>query len=254
MFGITRRRPVFVYHNHLDETVWNRDATMRAVVKNALNTMVGSYISYMHRAGLPITHDMISDILIHGSVADYYWDSTSDIDICIIMDWAPLREKFPDVDVYTLMKSLLLSWYRRYRIRIVGHGVDVEVADLNAPAHGENLWKIGSRYSLMHDAWIVRPNLLSPDAVRDIRRAALEKYREIEREYKNICRNKMSAGFVDAFLGRLWAERDVALHENTNSCVCPGAMAFRMARRTGILRDLFERAAQNRSRNFNVKY
>ncbi len=254
MFGITRRRPVFIYHNHLDETVWNRDATMRAVVKNALNTMVGAYISYMHRAGLPITHDMISDILIHGSVADYYWDSASDIDICIIMDWAPLREKFPDVNLYTLMKSLLLSWYRSYRIRIVGHGVDVEVADLNAPAHGENLWKTGSRYSLMHDAWIVRPNLLSPDAVRDIRRAALEKYREIECEYKNICRNKMSAGFVDAFLTRLWAERDVALHENTNSCVCPGAMAFRMARRTGILRDLSERAAQNRSKNFNVKY
>lgn len=254
MFSIMRRRPVFIYHNHLDDTIWNRDATMRVVVKNALNTMVGSYISYMRRAGLPITQDMISDILIHGSVADYYWDSTSDIDICIIIDYAPLREKFADVDLYTLMKSLLLSWYRNYRIRIVGHGVDVEVADLNAPAYGENLWKTGSRYSLMHGAWIVRPNLLPPDAVRDIRRAALEKYRKIEREYKNICHNKMSAGFVDTFLARLWAERRAAFEENPNTGVFPDTMAFRMVRRTGILRDLSERAARNRSKNFNVKY
>lgn len=247
-----KRRAKFIYNTKLDSCIWCPDGQMNKLASNALQLVAWNYIRYLQHIGFPLPDNMIHDIFVHGSTSNYYYDDTSDIDICIVADLSKMRETFNGVDIYVLLKSALGSWLRNYRIRICGRGVDIEVADVNNPRYAENVYKVGSAYSLARDSWIRRPQLLKDDEVRTIRRAARVKYREIRRMYHKICHDKMAPDFIETFLARLTHERKESYAGNFMQPITAETMAFRMARRCGILRDLRERAMKQRSRDFNL--
>ncbi len=247
-----KHRAKFIYNTKLDPRIWNTDGNMNTLTSNALQLVAWNYIRYLQHVGFPLPDSMINDIFIHGSTSNYYYDDTSDIDICIVADLSKMSETFPGVEIYPLLKSALGAWLRNYRIKICGRGVDIEVADVSSPRYGENIYKVGSAYSLARDEWIRRPELLKPDEVRQIRRDARVKFRKIQKMYKKIRRDKMAPDFIETFLARLTHNRKASYAGNFMQPITAETMAFRMARRCGILRDLRERAAKQRSKNFNL--
>ncbi len=247
-----RRRAKFIYNTQLDSRIWCSDGQMNKLVSNALQLIAWNYIRYLQHIGFPLPDNMIRDIFIHGSTSNYYYDDTSDIDICIVADLSDMREKFDGIDIYVLLKSALGAWLRNYCIKVCGRGVDIEVADAGHPRYAENVYKVGSAYSLAQDKWIRRPQLLKDSEVRAIRRAARVKYHEIRRMYRKICHDKMASDFIETFLERLTHERKKSYADNFMQPVTAETMAFRMARRCGMLRDLRNRAMKQRSRDFNL--
>lgn len=85
-----------------------------------------------------------------------------------------------------------------------------------------------------------------------IRRNARMQFREIRKMYRKIRRNKMESDFIETFLLRLTHERKESYAGNFLQPVTAETMAFRMARRCGILRDLRNRVTRQRSKNFNL--
>ncbi len=243
----------FIYHKNLDRRIWTDGMVMRELVSNALQIATWGYIASMQKMGFPLSDDAIHDIFIHGSTANYYYDDTSDIDICIVADLSGMRAAFPGVDLYTLMKSALGSWRRNYRVRICGRGVDFEIVDINdVPRFGPNAYKVGGMYSIMRDEWI-RPTIrLRDDQIRTIRRDARHEFRQIYRMYRKIVRDGMAPDFIETFLARLTTQRRQTFYDSPAQPVSARTMAFRMARRCGIVRDLRERAIWHRSKNFNL--
>lgn len=246
--------PQFIYHSALEPNMWDKSGKLRPLVSNALQICTWGYIASMQRMGFPIADNDIKEIFLHGSTSNYYYDSSSDIDVCIVMDLSAMRAAFPGVDLHGLMKSALGSWRRNYRTQICGRRVDFEIVDSNdAPRFGPNAYKVGSFYSIPRDVWLRAPIKLSKSEIRKIRRQAHAQFRNLRRMYLKILRDKMASDFIETFIGRVGQERNQSFYDNPVQPVTPQTMAFRMARRCGMLMDLHERAAWLRSKNFNVE-
>lgn len=246
--------PRFIYHSTQEPNMWDKDGRLRPLVSNALQICTWGYIGFMQKIGFPIADDDIKEIFVHGSTTNFYYDSTSDIDVCILMDMTAMRAALPGMDLNALMKSALGSWRRNYRIRICGRGVDFEIVDINeVPRYGPMAYKVGPMYSIPRDVWLRRPVRLEKREIRQIRRQAHAQFRNLRRMYIKIVQDKMASDFIETFIGRLGQERKQSYAENPVQPITPRTMAFRMARRCGILRDLRERAAWLRSKNFNVE-
>ena len=124
---------------------------------NSLQMIVWHYIAYMQNAGLPIDDNDIVDIFLHGSTSNYYYDDTSDIDICIVMDVERLSAALRGINIYTITKALQIAWMRKHKIRIYGRGVDISIVDVRQPKYGPDVYKVGPAYSLPRDMWLRRP-------------------------------------------------------------------------------------------------
>lgn len=247
-----RTWPRFIYHKSLDPNIWDENDQMNKLVSNSLQLIAWNYIRFMQKVGLPIPNQCIRDIFIHGSSTNYYYDKNSDIDICIVADLGPLREKLSGVEPRAVLKSMQGAWMRNYRIRVCGRNIDIEVVEVTTPKYGPNMYKVGSAYSIARDEWIRHPERLGADQIRTIRRQAKRQYRAIHRMYRQICRQNMQPDFIETFLRRLMSERKASYAAHPDQPVTAETMAFRMARRRGIQFTLGERAARLRSRSFNV--
>ena len=245
--------PRFIYHKSLEPNIWTETGKMNKLVSNSLQLIAWNYIRFMPRVGLHIPDDCIRDIFVHGSTTNYYYDENSDIDICIVADLSPMREKLAGIDLRTIIKSMLGAWLRKYRIRVCGRGIDIEVVEVSTPMYGPDMYKVGSAYSIARDEWIRRAERLTGEQFRAIRAEAKRQYREIYHMYRQICRENMQPDFIDTFLQRLMADRKASYAAHPEQPVTAETMAFRMARRRGIQRTLGERATKMRSRSFNVE-
>mgnify|MGYP000021941868 FL=1 len=248
-----RNWPRFIYHKSLEPNIWTDAGKMNKLVSNSLQLIAWGYIRFMQRVGLPIPDECIRDIFIHGSTTNYYYDENSDIDICIVADLSPMREKLSGIELRTILKSMQGAWMRNYRLRVCGRGIDIEVVEVTTPKYGPNMYKVGSAYSIARDEWIRHAERLSDEQIHEVRTEAKRQYREIRRMFYQICRENMQPDFIETFLKRLMADRKASYAEHPAQPVTAETMAFRMARRRGIQRTLGERATKLRSRNFNVE-
>lgn len=249
---LSRQLPYVKYNNKLEPHIWAPNGDMNTLVSNSLKMIAWGYIAYLQRVGLPISDDMIFDIFVHGSTTNYYYNDFSDIDICIVADLNRLQALLPNVDLYILLKAMLGAWLRNYRIRVCGRGVDIEIVNAANPKYGPGAYKVGSAYSILADKWIHEPIKLSRTELRNIRRSARKKYRMVCKMYRKIKHDKMASDFIETFLMRMMHDRKESYAQNSRQPITAETMAFRLVRQRGILRKLNERAARQRSRNFNL--
>jgi predicted nucleotidyltransferase len=88
----------------------------------------------------------IIDIQLVGSIANYNYTASSDLDIHIILDFSDINE-----DIYLVKKAIdgdRFMWNLRHNIVIKGHDVEIYVQDKN-----EELTSSG-KYSLMNHKWL----------------------------------------------------------------------------------------------------
>lgn len=244
--------PAFVYNRRLEPNLWAPDMQLRTMPSNSLQMIVWHYIAYMQNVGLPVKDEDIVDVFLHGSTSNYYYDSTSDIDICIVMDIRRLSNALPGVDIFALTKAMKIAWMRNRRIRIYGRGVDISVVDVAQPKYGPGMYKVGPAYSLPRDMWIRRPMRLGDAEIRTLRRQAHKIYRRYKKLFLECYKNKMSDTFLDTFLSRLWSERIDAYSVSPQQPITPETMAFRMMRRCGILNKIKVRMETIKNKNFTL--
>lgn len=244
--------PAFVYNRRLEPNLWAPDMQLRTMPSNSLQMIVWHYIAYMQNVGLPIKDEDILDIFLHGSTSNYYYDPTSDIDICIVMDMRRLCTALPGIDIFAMTTALKIAWLRSRRIRIYGRGIDISIVDVAQPKYGPGVYKVGPAYSLPRDMWIRRPVRLSNPEIRALRRHADKIYRRYKKLFRECYKNKMSDTFLDTFLSRLWSERRAAYSSSPLQPITPETMAFRMMRRCGVLNKIKVRLETLKNKNFTL--
>ncbi len=240
------------YHPQLEPKLWMKNGKLNQLASNALQMAAWDYIAFMQNAGISLNDSDIIDIFIHGSTTNYYYDESSDIDICIVANLDNMQSGMPGCDLHAIAKAMQNSWMRKNIIKIYGRGIDITIVDVRSPKYGPNQYKVGSAYSLPGDEWIHKPIKLTQTQIRDIRRQARIKYKEFVKLYRRLARNKMNDTFIDTMIGRLWFERRNAYAQSPQQPITPDTMAFRMIRRHGVLQHAKSRMAQLRSKNFNL--
>lgn len=250
------RRAKFVYNASLEPHLFDADDQLRPLVVDALMLVANNWLGYLQRLGFPIAASDIRDVVVYGSITNYYYDADSDIDIVIYADLKKLVKSMPEIDIGSVTRALLFAWTKSFDLRILGRNIDMHVEDATEMRDGLVMSKPGSMYSLMRRCWIRRPQMLSNDVVKQIRRDAIARYRKIRQTYYEICLNKMGPEFIQEYIKQLRDERDNVIH-NTSHVVQPVSaveMAFRMARKVGILDDLNARIARQSVKNFDLSF
>ena len=242
----------FIYHKNLDAKIWDKSGNMNMLVQNALMMVAWGYIAYLQENGFAISDADIKDIFVHGSTTNYYYDDTSDIDICIVADMTRMMEKFPNTNLAVMLKAMLGSWKRNYFIKIAGRNVDISFADVDRPYYAPGYYKVGPAYSLVQEGWIRKPVRLDSKSLRVIKGRAKKKYRGYARMYKIIKARKMGDLYIETFLNKINMDRERSLGIDFAQPITVETMAFRMLRHRGMTRGLRLRVRRLRSRNFNV--
>ena len=237
---------MFRYHKTLAPRVWESRVRLNPLVNQTLQMAVWEFMRYLSVvANLPIDKSDVVDVFIHGSITNYYWDRCSDVDVCIVVDLSRLRAVMPGDDV-VILRALKWAWKRKFNISIFGRGVDITIIDKSDKS------KVGSKYSLLRDCWIVTPVRISDAQLRQIRVAARGRYRVIMRQCRYILRHNKPHDFIDSYLNSLQQMRTNSMYLSPNQPITPMTMAFKMARNTRIFRKLRRRAKESCSANFKL--
>jgi len=105
----------------------------------------------------------IHDIVLTGSLANYNWSNFSDVDLHIVVDFDEIgdRKDSNSVAVHNIFKEFFDAkervWNERYNIKIKGYDVEIYVQDIDQPHVSSGV------YSILHDKWIIEPNIKSPN-------------------------------------------------------------------------------------------
>ena len=238
------------YHNTLNKKIWNADGKINPRVAQILIAMAREYIRYLGAiVGLPISEQDIYDITIHGSLADYYYDKHSDIDLCIAVDLTELQKRIPNINTVLLFNSLTRTWKRNFIISIFGIKVDIILSEKQYFLNNLKI-NIDAFYSLVHDAWIHTPKKLDKQELKNVSNMTKKRYKTIMRQCKRLLQNKATSDEIDEYLIMLKKHR----HQCQKNSVTPSVnFAFKMARNTGIFYKLLKKSNKRATQQFFVK-
>jgi len=161
------------YQKELCQDIWNGDIIKEKIKKKLIKIAKDFYDDID-------LETEIKDIVLTGSMANYNYTESSDIDVHIIIDFADVNED--TVLVKRAVDGQRFIWNLRHNITIKGHDVELYVQDDDEEHRSSGL------YSLFNDKWIIKPTYNPPDiedididVKYDARLYAIEKFEKLSK-------------------------------------------------------------------------
>jgi hypothetical protein len=104
-----------------------------------------------------VPEELVSDITLTGSLANYTWTENSDVDLHIVLDFDAVEGDPEMVDQY--YKSIKNVWNNNHDVMICGHEVEIYVQDVQEEHSSSGI------FSLSKNKWLVKPSLKTSDVV-----------------------------------------------------------------------------------------
>lgn len=131
-------------HDTLNPLIWDSDMKIKTDVRKALLMNAKRFIEFCDAENLTF-----ADIILTGSMANYNYNESSDLDVHVLLDFKQISENKEFVgDFFKLKKRL---WEDTLPIQIKGHDVEMYFQDTAEPHHSSGT------YSLIKDGWIRKP-------------------------------------------------------------------------------------------------
>ena len=124
--------------------IWDSEDQMNEEVRKVLLKNVIEFIKYCK-----VDKQDFKDVTVTGSLANYNYTETSDIDVHILMDFDQISEDKEFVGEYFKNKKNL--WSEAYPATIKGHDVELYIQDTSESHTSTGV------YSLITDKWLTKP-------------------------------------------------------------------------------------------------
>lgn len=220
--------PSIEIKDSLNMNVWQSEDRIKPEISSRL---VRIALDFMESIQVP--HEIISDIIITGSLANYNWTEYSDIDLHILLNFRDVDENVKLVrDFFNAKKS---DWNKMHQIYIKEHEVEIYVQDVSEPHISTGV------YSLLEDLWNVKPNRFVPKidykTVETKAKSLIDQIKRLEEMYeKNNYEAVQNVGaLIKDKIKRLrrcgLAEKGIYSIEN---------LAFKTLRNSGYIKKLFD--------------
>ncbi|MBR4891763.1 MAG: nucleotidyltransferase domain-containing protein [Alphaproteobacteria bacterium] len=246
-------RRKFQYHKTLAPYIWDNSAEINQLVSQSLQMMVAEYIRYLGNViGLPISSEDIVDIFIHGSIANYYWDKHSDIDLCIVADLSKLNKTLPNLDKLLFFRNMYWGWRSSFGVSLFGHNVDIFILD-TTEVQSVFTNTVDTFFSLFSNKWAIPPKRVPDEELNALQKTTYKKYRVIKRQCKHILKQKMTYDFIDAYLVALKRHRRKNSTSSYNYMITSTQMAFKMARNSGMFSKLQKASRRQKSKRYTME-
>lgn len=138
-----------IYNNVLCPDLWSTDSKLNPEVRVRLLEIAKDFYEKTKFVA------PIKDIQIMGSIANYNWNSESDIDVHIIIDFKQLS--MPEDTASKTTKVLSSQWNDEHDIEIKNHKVELNIQPIT-----DTKQHVTGVYSLVKDAWVRVPTKNNP--------------------------------------------------------------------------------------------
>jgi len=155
------------YHKKLNPKFWLNKHLKSNIRKNLLN--LGKY--YFKTLELD-PKVKLKDIIFTGSLANYNYTDSSDIDLHIVIDYKDVSDDVDFVMNYFLQKRA--AWEISNDVKINSHPVEIYVQDINEQTVGKS-----AMYSILTNKWIKKPKYKIPDVDKHQVTQKVNKYLDI---------------------------------------------------------------------------
>lgn len=180
----------------------------------------------------------ISDIVLTGSLANYNYTDSSDLDVHVLVDFS--KSKVDKKALKTAVDGIRFIWNLRHDIKIRGHEVELYVQDVNEPHTSTGL------YSLLDRKWIKVPKFDLPKAKDS---DVILKVESLANEINNLESKLVSVSSVsknskdlhkraNKLLQKIYKMRKEGLSSNGETSV--GNLAFKKLRSEGYITKLID--------------
>ena len=130
-------------NDSLNPKLWNVDV-LKPSVKNKLVEIANEFYD-----NLDLVKKALIDITFTGSLANYNYNKSSDIDLHLIVDFSKIDNNKFLVGEY--FKAMSRDWNRLHEIKIKGYEVEIYVQDSSEPHHSTGV------FSLLSNSWVDKP-------------------------------------------------------------------------------------------------
>jgi hypothetical protein len=217
------------YHKELNPKIWKNNQ-MDPEVRQKLLAIAQDFWESLK---LEVT---VIDMQLTGSIANFNWNESSDLDVHIIIDFAQV-----DNNVDLVRKALdgqRFMWNQRHNVVIKDHDVETYVQ------HKDEQHIASGLFSILQNKWIIIPTWKEPMIdQKDIS----EKTRVIKEELKLIQKKVKSAkgndaqvlyDYLDRFKKKIMQDRKSGLAEGGEFSV--ENLVFKELRRDGTIEDIID--------------
>jgi hypothetical protein len=220
------------YHKELNPKIWNNNQMDPEIRKTLL--LVAQDFWESLKLEVPIV-----DIQLTGSIANFNWNESSDLDVHIIIDFATV-----DDNVELVRKALdgqRFIWNQRHNVILKGHDVETYVQDQNEQHIASGL------FSILKNQWIIVPTWKDPQIDQ---KDVSEKVRVIKKELALINREVGSAreekaqqlyDYLERFKKKIMQDRKTGLAAGGEFSV--ENMVFKELRRDGTIEEIIDTLA-----------
>jgi len=160
----------------LNMNVWQSEERLKPEITGRLIRIA---IDFLESLGLD--QDVIKDITLTGSLANYNWTEFSDIDLHIIAEFRYVDDNTDLVrDFFNAKKA---DWNKTHQIMIKSHEVEIYVQDIREPHISTGV------YSLLEDEWLIKPGRQIPkidyESVKIKAKSIMDQIDRVEDLYSN---------------------------------------------------------------------
>lgn len=159
-FSLNEEKIGSFYNDMLNPKFWDKYTTKNDATKWVFDPMVRKKLvriaNDFFEKYADILGDLeIDDIQLTGSIANYTYTNSSDLDIHVLVDLSRIKS---DKDVLkAATNGIRFVWNLRHDVKIRGHEVELYLQDSNEPHVSSGL------YSLKENKWIKNPKFDPPD-------------------------------------------------------------------------------------------
>jgi hypothetical protein len=130
--------------DELDPVIWDGKASLKNYLSEHLYKIAKDFFSV-----LGLDWQLVKDITITGSLANYNWSKYSDIDLHLIVDYDQVDENQKLVKDF--FRNASAMWNRTHDIKVKGHDVEIYVQDSKESHYSTGV------YSIKYDRWNITP-------------------------------------------------------------------------------------------------
>jgi predicted nucleotidyltransferase len=140
--------PIANLRDELNDELWTPENELKPEVRQALIDIANSYFKSIELGELKV-----KDVYFTGSLANYGWTESSDIDLHIIVDYGELKD-IGFLEDYLYLKKK--NWLDKHDIKIFGFEVEPFAKDEEAKHDYKAI------YSVLNNKWVVEPRKDKP--------------------------------------------------------------------------------------------
>lgn len=144
----------FEIQDDLERSLWNSKDKLKPLMRQHMMKVALDFIDSLD---LKVN---ILDIKLTGSIANYNWSKYSDVDLHIVVDMSEYGESEELVRGYFDGKRIV--WNQNHNIKLAGYDVELYIEGAN------DVHIATGMYSVMKDAWIVKPKRIDATIEEDL--------------------------------------------------------------------------------------